>query len=183
MSLADRYAPPKAVVQDVDDELAMWREGKVLVLRKGSPFPDRCIKCNAPSVAPRRRFKLLWHTPWIYPLVLGMLLLYAVVAAVVRQRATVEIGLCARHQQRVLWGRVFTWGGFLLELLLLARASRGGDDGADLLKLALCWFPVWALGSTWLRRLVRPARIDKRHVRLHGCGAAFLASLPDRSPR
>src|SRR5579862_9753371 len=116
----NRYAPPKAVLEDrVDTEAQMWREGKVLVLRKDSAFPHRCIKCNEPSVAPSRRYKLSWHSPWLYVLILLAVLLYAIVATIVRKTAVVDIRLCERHQQRVLWGRIVGWGGLALEIALL----------------------------------------------------------------
>ena len=51
MTTTNRYGPPKAALEDRSGaETGMWREGKVLVLRKGSQFPHRCIKCNEPAV-------------------------------------------------------------------------------------------------------------------------------------
>ncbi|MBW8757721.1 MAG: hypothetical protein JF586_08935 [Burkholderiales bacterium] len=174
----NRYAPPKAVVDDRPAEAGMWREGQVLVMRKGGAFPDRCIKCNAPSVAPRRRYRLSWHSPWLYLLILLALLLYALVAAIVRKTAIVHLGLCERHQKRVFWGRLIGWGGLVLEVALVWAAAALHEEMFALAALVLA--VPWLIGSVLVNRLVLPQRIDDKYVRLKGCGPDFLRSLPER---
>jgi len=185
MTTTNRFAPPKAVVEDrLGAEDDMWREGKVLVIRKGAAFPDRCIKCNAPAVAPKRRYKLSWHSPWLYLLILAALLLYAIVAAIVRKTAVVEVGLCERHQKRVLWGRVLGWGGLALELVFIALAVNTQNAISGLFLIAaLFWLLIWAIAAMSVSRLVLPVRIDDRYVRLKGCGPDFLGALQDRTWR
>ena len=176
----NRYAPPKAALEDrADADAQMWREGKVLVMRKGGDFPHRCIKCNEPSTAPRRRCKLSWHSPWLYVLILLALLLYAIVAAIVRKTAVVHIGLCERHQRRVLWGRIVGWGGLALEIALVWAGL--GLDMPQLPMIALALLLPWIIAAMVISRLVLPVRIDEHYVRLKGCGPAFLRSLPDRT--
>lgn len=178
MTTTNRYAPPKAVVEDRGDGAGMWREGKLLVLRKDAHFPDRCIKCNAPSVAPKRRYRLTWHSPWLYLLLFLAILLYAIVASIVQKRAVVHVGLCERHQKRVLWGRLIGWGGLALELLLVGTAIATTDAGYGV--AALFVLLPWAIASIVVNRLVLAQRIDDQVVRLKGCGPEFLRSLPDR---
>lgn len=175
----NRYAPPKAVVEDREsDDSAMWREGKVLVFRKDAHFPNRCIKCNAPSVEPKRRYRLSWHSPWIYLLILLAILIYAIVAAIVRKTATIHVGLCARHQKRVMWGRIIGWGGLVLEIALVWAATSTPYEIFGIAAFILVL--PWLLASIWVNRLVLPERIDERFVRLKGCGPEFLRSLPER---
>jgi hypothetical protein len=174
----NRYAPPKAVVEDRGDDAGMWREGKLLVLRKDAHFPDRCIKCNAPSVAPKRRRRLTWHSPWLYLLLFLAVLLYAIVAMLVQKRAVVELGLCERHQKRVLWGRLIGWGGLALELLLVGAAISTNDPAYGV--AALFVLLPWTIASIVVNRLVLAQRIDDQFVRLKGCGPEFLRSLPER---
>jgi hypothetical protein len=179
MTTTNRYAPPKAAVEDGDgDGSAMWRDGKVLVLRKDARFPDRCIKCNAPSVAPKRRYRLSWHSSGLYLLLLLALLLYVIVAAIVRKTAVVHVGLCERHQKRVLWGRIIGWGGLALEVLLVWAATSTPYDICGIVAFVLV-IP-WLIASVWVNRLVLPERIDDKYVRLKGCGHEFLRSLPER---
>ena len=176
----NRYAPPKAVLEDrIGTEAEMWREGKVLVMRKGGDFPDRCIKCNAASVAPKRRYRLGWHSPWWYLLILLAILLYAIVAMIVRKKATIHVGLCERHQKRVVLGRIVGWGGFAVELALVLLSVSTGNPNYALAALGLAL--PWLIAAMVINRLVLPVRIDDRYVRLKGCGPDFLRSLPDRT--
>jgi hypothetical protein len=180
MTTTNRYAPPKAALEDrTGAETEMWREGKVLAMRKGGQFPHRCIKCNEPAVAPGRRQKLSWHPPGWYLLIFLAVLLYVIVALIVRKKAVVEVGLCERHQKRVLWGRIVGWGGFvaLIGLCFGAAGQQSGDLGLVALVLAL----PWLIATVTLNRLLVPHRIDDSFVRLKGCGPAFLRSLPDRT--
>lgn len=180
MTTTNRYAPPKAALEDrTGTEAEMWREGKVLVMRKGGDFPDRCIKCNAASVTPKRRYRLSWHSPWWYALILLAILLYAIVAMIVRKTATVHVGLCERHQKRVMWGRIVGWGGLAIELGLVLVSTSTGDASYALVALALAL--PWLIAAMVINRLVLPERIDDRYVRLKGCGPDFLRSLPDRT--
>ena len=176
----NRYAPPKAVLDDrTGADAQMWREGKVLVMRKDGEFPHRCIKCNEPSIAPLRRYKLSWHSPWLYLLLLLALLLYAIVAAIVRKTAVVRVGLCERHQRRVLWGRIVGWGGLALEIALVWAGMALDVPQLPLIALALAL--PWIIAAMVINRLVLPVRIDDQYVRLKGCGPAFLRTLPDRT--
>jgi hypothetical protein len=180
MTTTNRYAPPKAALEDLaGNDAQMWREGKVLVIRKGDDFPDRCIKCNAPSVSPRRRYKLTWHSPWLYLLILAALLLYAIVAVIVRKTAVVNIGLCERHQKRVLWGRIIGWGGLALEIVLAIGSAMLDMPSLGITALLLAL--PWMIATMVVNRLVLPQRIDETYVRLNGCGPAFLRSLQDRT--
>lgn len=172
------YAPPKAKLSDVPGgNQSMWRDGKNLVLLPDSDFPDRCVKCNDPATPPSRRYKLYWHSAWWYLLILVNILIYLVAALVVRKRAEVEVGLCERHQRRVLTGRSIGWGGFaaLLGATVLAVAFQWDW----LLGLSALLLLPWALATLLTLRIVYPARIDKELVRLKGCGEEFLASLPN----
>jgi hypothetical protein len=182
MTTTNRYAPPKAALEDRSGaEIEMWREGKVLAMRKGSPFPHRCIKCNEPAVAPGRRQKLSWHPPGWYLLIFLAVLLYAIVALIVRKKAVIEVGLCERHQKRVLFGRIVGWGGFvvLLGLGFGAATLQAGDLGLVAMLFAL----LWVIATIALNRLLVAHRIDDNFVRLKGCGPAFLNALPNRTWR
>ena len=181
MSPPNRYAPPQASLQDGYDSAGdLWRDGRILVLGKGSDFPERCIKCNQPVVAPRRRITLIWHS-WGWYLLLPAILLYVLVAIVARRRRVVHIGLCARHQRRVVWGRIVGWGGFAA---LVGLISGGGTLHQPVLAFAaLLLLLPWAFAAILVNRQVIAVRIDADAARIKGCGAAFLASLPDPPAR
>ena len=63
------YAPPKANVEEVPQG-AVWRDGDTLLLRPGTIWPTRCVKCNLPAVQPVKARWVSWHSPWLYFLLL-----------------------------------------------------------------------------------------------------------------
>src|SRR5438105_983048 len=105
--------------------LMLWRSGRVLVMGQGASLPDRCVKCNAPAHGQRLVRKLYWHSPFLYLLILASILIYAIVALIVRKRARVEIGICdsARFQRRleIALGWLLGLGGLVLFIVGLAN--------------------------------------------------------------
>jgi hypothetical protein len=93
-------------------------EGDVLYVPSGVPFPDFCIKCNAPAVGERKKVKLYWHPPALFALILFGLVPYAIVAIITRKKAVIEVPRCERH--RSSWTIVAKIG---LVLLLLGTAA------------------------------------------------------------
>lgn len=172
------YAPPRA---DVDQETAFdcWREGKHLVMRPGSALPHRCVKCNQPAIEPIRARKVYWHHPAWYVLFFVSILIYIVVALIVRKKAELAPGLCARHQRRRRIFLAIGWVGFLLGLGLVFI---GLDERTGM----LIWggfllLAVTAIAGIVGARIVFPTRISPAQIRLRGCGKDFLDSLPQHN--
>jgi hypothetical protein len=102
------YAPPRA---DIDFHAGfggsgayLRREGDLVVIPvQGAVFPPRCVVCNSPANHRLRR-KLYWHPPGYYALICIGVLIYAVVALIVRKSTEFEVGLCDEHS-----GRRRTW--------------------------------------------------------------------------
>ena len=172
------YAPPRATLEAPPDEgLELWRAGKILVCRRDAVFPERCVKCNAPAEPPPVRYKLAWHSSWWYLLILVYVLIYFVVALIVRKRAEIHVGLCEKHQRRRILSRWIGWGGLAA---IIAAIYIGGAYGIGGLALAgLLAILPWAFVAIILSPQLRAARIDKDYVRVRGCGKEFLASLPE----
>ncbi len=173
MSPLNPYAPPRASLGPQGTE-GLWRDGKVLVLRPGSPLPPRCVKCNEPAELPLKPRKVYWHQPWVYILLLNPLV-YAIVALILRKHAVLAPGLCSLHRQRRRLGIALGWGGSLFALGLMYL-------GATQEIFALVVFGLAALlgaviTGVILAPLPNPERIDQDFVRLKGCGQAFLESL------
>jgi hypothetical protein len=145
-------------------------------MRPSAVLPDRCIKCNEPAVGYRLKRVLYWHRPAWYLLIVLSIFIYALVALIVRRRATVEVGLCPRHRrQRYLalaLGVLALFGGMGGCIALGAESEAALYLG---LLLALTGFLVVGIAN----QVVRAAEIDEHYVRLRGVGADFLAFLPD----
>jgi hypothetical protein len=170
------YAPPKASLEPTGNGNC-WRDGKVLVMLADTPLPHRCIKCNAPAVTPVKKRKVYWHHPALYLLLLVNVIIYAVVALIVRRTATVAPGLCPEHRKRRLLGLWLGWGGSLAGLALFFFGL--SVDKTPLILVGPLLIVAAIVGGIVFARVVYPQRIEKDYVRLKGCSEEFLASLPD----
>jgi hypothetical protein len=174
------YAPSRASLAGAAvtpaDSRGVWRDGAVLILSPDASLPSRCVRCNKPSEEPTKDRKVYWHSPWLYLLIIANILIYAIVAVIVRKKAIVAPGLCSAHKRRRRKGISFAWtlliAGFaLLFKSVTTRTGIGVLGGLLLILLA-------AIVSTIVTRILRPKRIDAQYVRLKGCGPAFLDSMP-----
>ncbi len=100
------YAAPRAEVLVKDDHLDSatdaWRDGKLLVVRKGVELTDRCLKCAVPTKGYRDQFSrsLSWHRPiWV---VLFFLYwpLYVIAYLFIRGKARVTVALGPLHRRK-----------------------------------------------------------------------------------
>ncbi len=174
------YAPSRASLAGAAvipaESGGIWRDGAVLVLSPEASLPPRCVKCNEPAEEPTKSRRVYWHSPWIYLLILLNIIIYAVVAVIVRKKAMVAPGLCSAHKRRRRMGIGIAWtlllGGFALMFTGIGGDKPAGIAGGLLLIL------VAVIVSTSVTRIVRPKRIDAQYVRLKGCSPAFLESMP-----
>ena len=67
-------------------------------------FPDRCVICNCPAEGFRLKRTAYWHPGWVYLLILISIVIYAVVALIVRKSVRLEYGLCPKHKARRVTG-------------------------------------------------------------------------------
>ena len=154
----------------------VWRNNSLLVMTKEALLPNRCIKCNAPADEQLKR-KLTWHHPALYLLALASLLIYVVVAMVVRKTATVNVGLCEEHSSARRRNIAITWA---LGLAMVASfvVAVMIDDGTFavlgiVLLLATCIYGIVTL------RVVAPTKIDDYCVWLKGVNADYLQQFPE----
>ena len=157
----------------------VWRDGNVLVMQPGAPLPNRCVKCNESAEPPTGERKLYWHHPGIYALIIINMLIYIIVALVVRKSAIVSPGLCLEHQKRRRNAIIVAWLGVLLGFALFYAAAVTTSDNSA--QLSLGGLLLLLAGIIWgivFGRIVHAKRIDTAYVRLKGCGTQFLESLP-----
>ena len=156
----------------------IWRDGKRLVMWKGATLPDRCVRCNAPANGRRLKRTLYWHHPLVFLVVLAGVLVYVIVALVVRKKAVVTIGLCDRHYQRRLYAILAWW------LITLACAGSLWFGIANhgqppwLIWAAIVGFFGNLFFAVAITRPVAPVRIDDHYVWLKKTGTAYLAEFP-----
>jgi hypothetical protein len=169
------YAPPQSPVSAVPGE-GYWRDGKVLVMRIGADLPHRCVRCNEPALEPIARRSMSWHHPaWF------VLFFLSILALIIRRSAKVPVPLCAQHQRRRVISLAVAWVGSIVGALIMFAAAVN-DSGGLLIAAGLVLLLLGIGAGLVGARSIYPARITKEEVRLSGCGAAFLDSIPAGGP-
>ncbi|MGH9788650.1 MAG: hypothetical protein ACRD4U_08140 [Candidatus Acidiferrales bacterium] len=155
------------------------RKDNLLVVPRGVSLPPLCVKCGQPASSAVLKKKYYWHTPWLFLLILIGVLIYAIVAIIVRKSFELAVPLCEEHWQRrrrALW----TGGGLLVGSIVapifLTGFVRDGYGGW----WALFLFAAGVTGIVYLALAppLAPNYIDDREARFKGAGEAFLSQLP-----
>jgi len=153
----------------------VWRDGAKLVMSRDAELPPRCVKCNVPTHLRLKR-RLTWHHPLLYILIFVALLIYLIVAMIIRKTATVEIGLCDEHLAKRRRSLRITIALLVAGLIGLALAI-GFSDGTYLLLGCLGVIAALIYGIVAVR-VVAPAKIDDQFVWLSGVNKNYLNELP-----
>jgi len=170
------YAPSKAVFDTGHRDGTAWRKGRQAVIPVGRDLPCRCIKCNAHVDGVVKQRKVYWHHPGVYGLILINLILYAIVALIVRKTVKIRPALCELHARKRRNGLLLCWG--LLFAGLGSLAAGAMHDGNTLFGWLGGVLIFAAIVNSFLQRLVVARKIDDQYAYLAGCSEAYLASLP-----
>ena len=157
--------------------LKLWRQGRVLVMSHDAELPDRCVKCNTPANGGRLPRNLYWHHPAYYLFIFLNLLIYVVVALIVRKRAKISVGICEKHRTARVRAIIIAWTMVLLGgggIGVGISASNGwiGFAGVVLFLTGIIYGAVRA-------RVVTARRIETDRIWLNGVCAAYLEGFPD----
>lgn len=179
MQTFNPYEAPQSAFADTstesDQRHGPWRDGPDLVALCDSRLPGRCVKCNAPGHA-RLNKTYYWHSGGWYLLILFNLVIYAIVAMIVRKKCRLDASLCERHAQRrsrLVASAFACLGGFALALFF----GLANESGPLLAFAGVCFLACVAIAIVAGRTLY-PKRIDERYARFGGSGKEFLAGLP-----
>ena len=177
------YAPPLDPFASGGGQ-GIFRQGKYLVIHKGAELPDRCVKSNEPTDQRLRR-KLSWHHPAVYVALLANILLYVVLALLIRKTGDIRIGLAERFIRRRRRNMLIAWmlvlGGIVAFVVGLANA--GGPQVSWLLVFGVVLGPLAVISGGLLGlfgcRVVYPKRITDEHIWLGGVCPEFLAEYEE----
>jgi len=153
----------------------VWQDRNKLVMSRDAELPLRCVKCNVPTHLRIKR-KLSWHHPALYLIIIVALLIYLIVAMILRKSATVEIGLCDEHQakrRRDVWITIT-----LVVVGILGFALALGFEDVTYLLLGFVALIAALIYGIAVARVVAPAKIDDRFVWLTGINKQYLNELP-----
>jgi hypothetical protein len=154
----------------------IWRDNSILVMTKDAMLPGRCVKCNA-FTEERLRRKLTWHHPALLLLILASILIYVIVAMVVRKTATVDVGFCPEHLAARKRHTAITWALGLMSIACLVLAAVL-EDGTFVFGAVAFLFATAIYGIITLRVVV-PTKIDDQFVWLKGVSADYLQEFPE----
>jgi hypothetical protein len=170
------FVPPSPI-------LAITRDGAKLVVPAGMALPMAllppvCVKCGAPADGKAVEKTLYWHPPWLYALIFIGVLIYAIVALVMRKQMRLRVPLCRQHAERRR-GMLILAG--VLPVIGIADAfilpSFGIDTGLVVLVVVvfiLAGLVLWGVNGS----PIRPTFIDQYQGIFTGCCEAFLQQFP-----
>lgn len=118
----------------------------------------------------------MWHNPAYYLLIFIGVLIYAIVAMVVRKTATIHIGVCSTHYEKRRTAIIASWVLMALGLggIIFAISYNTGALALIGGLLMLCGIIYGVIAA----RLVTPKKIDDRFVWLNSVDRNYLAQLP-----
>jgi hypothetical protein len=161
---------------------AIFQKNGVLIVHKNAQLPDRCIKSNEPTQSRLKR-KLYWHHPALYLLILLHILVYIVVALIVRKSAVLWIPLEDRFKQARIRNIFIAWLLFFLGMgsLITGIIVSSSQNPMSGIFFLLC--PVLILAGALVGifgcRVVYPKKIEGDYVWLKGVSPDFLSELPE----
>jgi len=153
----------------------VWRSKSTLVMSKDAELPNRCIKCNQPA-SQRLKRKLTWHHPALYIIAPLALLIYLIVAMVVRKQATVLVPLCELHLANRRRAVLITWAIFILAIASFAAAIFLSENTFILVGVVFIFAAI--IYGVIALRVVAPSKIDEYYVWLTGISKGYLETLP-----
>jgi len=159
-----------------------FRDGKLLIVTQGSQLPAICLECGQPISREPRKRTYYWHNPWLFFLILAGLLIYVIVALIVRKRFQLYLPLCETHRRarrRVAWAAAFLLIGIIPVGILIGSTDTPNSGLWAVLVMFLMFFAglaCWALSSGPLR----PTLINESYGRFKGTREAFLSQLPPK---
>jgi hypothetical protein len=181
------YAPSRSLLFDDDHVVGnpkeAYRDGKLLVARRGAVLPDRCLKCNSPAEGSQFKRTLSWHRPFWFLLVLISLLVYVLVYFLVRWKATITVGLCPHHRRRRAKAIAIGWLTMLAGLgTIVAAASVSNNLTPIGVAVGVVVLSGGIIGGMLGSRVLVPTRIDKHYVWLSHVSTDYLATFPEWVP-
>lgn len=159
----------------------VWRDGNRLVMSKDAELPAVCVKTNQPTESRLRR-RMYWHPPGYYLLILISILVYAIVALIVREKADIQVGLSPERLSRRRWVIAGAWLMALAGIGVMVAGFSGVNNDPNMsfvAVLGIVGIVMAAIIGATLARIVYPARITKDHVWIKGVHPEYLAALPD----
>jgi hypothetical protein len=162
--------------------IGVFRDGKDLIVTRGSQLPSYCVKCGGPARTVLQK-KMYWHSSWLALLILLGLWPYLIIVLVVRTRMDLNLPLCAadrekhRNLRRIAVGILLTAAGLFLSCFYLSESN-------TVIALSLGLVGVLVAGIVWevASSLLRSKFIDGEKGVFRGASELFLQKCAPKPP-
>lgn len=171
------------IVEDTEQfHSHIWRYHDCLVVRPDSVFPQRCVRCGAPTNDETVSKLLFWHTPLLLPVVLVSWPFYLVVALFIRKHMVVQMHLCDRHKVQRRWVSVV--GILCIPMALLLGGTAISQSIPSLILASLLLVMASAISIGWVRNPVWAIRFESDVALVKNVHASILEmpSIPEWQP-
>jgi len=171
------YATPALYQQQAMASQGVWQDGKLLLCVREIVLPNHCcVKCDQPADGKPLRKRFSWHHPALALLILVAILIYVIVALIVRKNATVVIPLCRRHRarrDRSIWIALALLFGGIAAIVASIALEIGWIAGLGCLSMLAS--AIVAIAGT---QTISPKKIDDHYAWFKGASRAYLSALP-----
>jgi FtsH-binding integral membrane protein len=153
------------------------RRAKDLFVPRSASLPPRCVKCGAAAATPWRK-KFYWHNQALFLLVLLNVIIYVIVAMIVRKQMELNVPLCDEHHaNRKRYKLIATLMLILcipvgVVLGMYLSEAMGWITGSLMFVVSIVFYAMTGLGFA-------PKKIDEAGGVFRGACAAFLDQLPE----
>ena len=192
------YSAP-AVIPSANEQLlpqgdngGIWSDGDLLVVHKHARLPRICVKTRQAAGDVIHR-KFYWHSRLYYLLIFIHILVYALVAFLLRKKHELDIPLsmesAARRRSKILKCWSFGILGFVLLLVGIfgAASSRQGDPMLWVFLALLLAGVVMSLASaligSYAAMILVPKKMTDHATWFKGADPAFVRSFPPIPPQ
>jgi hypothetical protein len=142
-------------------------------------LPPPCIRCGAPADGKPVEKTFYWHHPAVYLAILAGLLIYVILALVLRKGIRVRVPLCADHAKRRSIAITLAWVLPLVGIADVAILPQFNVDGGVVALIAvvliLTGLVIWAV----VANPIRPSRIDQFQGEFSGFCPVYLQQFPE----
>ena len=195
MSSENPYSAPQSSFQMPATPAAgtnqgIWRDGKKLVVHKQAVLPPICVKTNEPSGRKIKR-KYYWHHPAVYLAILLNLIIYIILALVIRKKHELEVPVAEETAGKRRTGIIIGWVLALAAVALFVGAitwilQPGNEDNAGYGVLAIIFAGLILIGGSIIgsraASILTPKRMTESATWFSGAHWEYLERFPQIPP-
>jgi len=168
----------------------IWREGNRLVVHKKAALPEICVRTNEKATSSVQR-KFYWHHPAVFVAILVNLLVYVILAIVLRKKHVLVIPISESVKKSrfnkllIAWmAALFFLATFIGSIVLMVNSESGGSPGPHLiLFFGLLLSPLFGIiaGAIAARiaNVLQPKKMTDEYTWFSGANADYLNRFPE----